>query len=412
MIDYVVRSMTSQPKLAAFALQNVSVKRMIEYFYRYRSRSLSSPLSYTQTIYQFSESLGASPDQIVARCLRKDGTTNDKAVLEVQEQIDAHLGERKAKGCASGTLVMIYTRLRTFFNQNGIDVRLPRRYSLRSTYRDRAPTQEEIQKLIEIAPVRERAMIAMLATSGIRIGTLVKLKYKHVRGDLESGRIPVHIHVPAELTKGRYGDYCTFINDEAAGYLRSYLESRRKGTSKAAPEDISDESPLFRTTGRRVVPLDRIGAYRAIRRLMNSIDLSKKEGRRHDVVIHSLRKSFKTQMTTLGVPSDFVEYFMGHHQSTYLKIENKGMEYLRGIYATANIRIRSEKKANLADVLSDIIKSKGEDPAKYLKAKVMASRTILSEEEEKEIHARAIWELLRKDIMDGAEPSSGRNAYY
>jgi len=411
-IDYVAGSMTSQPKLAAFALQNNSVRKMVEYFYRYRSRSLSSPLSYTQTTYQFSESLGTTPDELVGRCSKKDGTTNDKAVLEIEKQIDSFLGEREAEGCASGTLVMTYTRLRTFFNQNGIDVRLPRRYSLRSTYRDRAPTQEEIQELIEIAPVREKAMIAMLATSGIRIGTLVKLRYKHVREDLESDKIPVHIHVPAELTKGKYGDYYTFINDEAASYLKTYLEIRRKGTSKIPPEDIGDDSPLFRTTGRKVVPLDRIGAYRAIRKLMNSTDLSRKEGRRHDVVVHSLRKSFKTQMTTLGVPSDFVEYFMGHRQSTYLKIESKGTEYLRGVYATANIRIRPEKKASLADVLREIIKSRGEDPAKYLKAQVMAGRTVLSGEEEGEIYARAIWEMLRKEIMNDVNASPGRNAYY
>jgi integrase len=40
---------------------------------------------------------------------------------------------------------------------------------------------EEVQRLIEVATLREKAMIAMLATSGMRIGTLLSLRYRHVR---------------------------------------------------------------------------------------------------------------------------------------------------------------------------------------------------------------------------------------
>jgi hypothetical protein len=88
----------------------------------------------------------------------------------------------------------------------------------------------------------------MLALGGFRIGTLVKLEYRHIKRDIERGTLPIHVHVEAEITKGKYHDYDTFIGQEAADYLRAYLESRRKGShrGRTPPENIRDDSPLIR----------------------------------------------------------------------------------------------------------------------------------------------------------------------
>jgi hypothetical protein len=55
----------------------------------------------------------------------------------------------------------------------------------------------------------------MLALSGFRLGTLKKLQYRHVKRDLERGMVPIHVHVKAEATKGKYHDYDTFLNQES-----------------------------------------------------------------------------------------------------------------------------------------------------------------------------------------------------
>jgi len=88
----------------------------------------------------------------------------------------------------------------------------------------------------------------MLALGGFREGTLVKLKYRHIRDDLEKGIVSLHVHIEAEITKGKYHDYDTFIGKEAAAYLREYIETRRLGSpdGKIPPEDLTDESPLIR----------------------------------------------------------------------------------------------------------------------------------------------------------------------
>lgn len=86
------------------------------------------------------------------------------------------------------------------------------------TYHDRAPTPEELRKLLEIADLRGKVIVSMLALGGFRVA---KLKYRHVKHDLERGIVPVHIHVEANITKGKYHDYDTFIGAEAVEYLKT-----------------------------------------------------------------------------------------------------------------------------------------------------------------------------------------------
>jgi hypothetical protein len=61
-----------------------------------------------------------------------------------------------------------------------------------------------------MADMREKLIVSLLALSRVRIGTLVKLQYRHVKKDLENGIVPVHMHIEAEITKGKYHDYDTF----------------------------------------------------------------------------------------------------------------------------------------------------------------------------------------------------------
>jgi hypothetical protein len=65
---------------------------------------------------------------------------------------------------------------------------------------------------------------------------------------LEKGIVPLHIHVEAAITKGKYDDYDTFLAAQAVQYVRLYLEGRRQGNlhHEIPAEEISDDSPLIR----------------------------------------------------------------------------------------------------------------------------------------------------------------------
>jgi len=42
----------------------------------------------------------------------------------------------------------------------------------------------------------------------------------------------------------------------------------------------------------------------------------------------------------LGIQGDYVDCMMGHTVDTYHDIQSKGVEFLRGLYANADIRIQ------------------------------------------------------------------------
>jgi hypothetical protein len=69
--------------------------------------------------------------------------------------------------------------------------------------------------MLDKSDAREGFIIAAFATGGFREGTLSKLKYRHIKEDLEAGRVPIHVHVEIDITKGKYHDYDTFLNAEA-----------------------------------------------------------------------------------------------------------------------------------------------------------------------------------------------------
>ena len=125
--------------------------------------------------------------------------------------------------------------------------------SRRVTFKDRTPKTEELARLLEIADLRERVIVSMLALGGFREETLSKLRYYHVKEDLEANKTPMHIHVEAEITKGKYSDYDTFVDQEAASYLRLYLQQRTQGSpdGRNPPENLDDQSPLIRDETKR-----------------------------------------------------------------------------------------------------------------------------------------------------------------
>src|SRR5207245_10190556 len=90
-----------------------------------------------------------------------------------------------------------------------------------------ATTQPELAGLdLLTSDLRSKFILAGLSLGGFREQTLASLEYRHVKEDLEAGVTPVHVHVEAEITKGHYADYDTFLGHDAVQYLRENLTPR------------------------------------------------------------------------------------------------------------------------------------------------------------------------------------------
>jgi len=213
---------------------------------------------------------------------------------------------------AQGTISNYVKGVKALFRNNGLQLKLPYKLRRRVKYRDRAPTPEELTKIIDLADIREKVIVSWMALGGFRVGTLVKLQYRHVQKDLEQGKSPIHIHVESDITKGKYADYDTFVGFEAIEYLKAYLEMRRKGTRKIAPETITANSPLIRSEHSRTVrPLTTSTIHAIVHNLYVKADLITSKKRRYELRLHSLRKYFRTQLGSLNtIPVDYIEYMM------------------------------------------------------------------------------------------------------
>jgi site-specific recombinase XerD len=409
---YLIESLSSRvPKLIPFALSNQSLQRLAEYLKYERSASPNSPCHYILTIRKFCAWAIMEPDDLIAECMNPEGIVNLEALPKAAQRLDRYYKELMAAGYAPHSVAEWVAQIKSFYKVNGVKLPFARSLNTRTVARDRAPTPEELQRIIDIADLREKVIVSMLALGGFREGTLAALKYRHVKTDLERGVVPVHIHVEAEITKGKYHDYDTFIGREAVDFLKAYLELRRRGSpdGKVAPETIHDESPLIRNKHKREVkPIVPRLIYKCVHNLYYRAGLlTEKTYRRFNIRVHSIRKYFRTQLAALGVDRDYIEYMMGHTISTYHDIQMKGVEFLRNIYAASGLSIRPKTQLSKIEALKEIVRAWGMNPEEVLTREALNRpyRTIAQpahvEEEQVKSLSQALKEMMRKELLNG-----------
>jgi len=408
LITYIISTFTSErPKLISFVFDNQSLILLARYFLRHCSGSPHSLYSYTNTVHAYSTWLGYTPDLIIAD-LKPQGNIPDP--LRVQNHIgflEDYISALQDEGLSPGRVHCYAKHIRTFYRVNRVDIKLSAPLNRRTTYKDRAPKPEELVHLLEIANLREKVIISMLALAGFREETLSKLQYHHVREDLEAGVTPIHIHVEADITKGKYNDYDTFLGQEATEYLKLYLNRRKQGSpdGRNPPETLTDESPLIRDkTSHTPRPIGPKQIRKSVHNLYSQAGLLKKpKGRMYDLRVHSLRKFFKTQLIALGVQSDYVDYMMGHTVDTYNDIQMKGVDFLRNIYAASGLSIKPKTKVSKIEALKEIIRAWGMNPEQILTREALSqpATTYISHEDrentELQILSRTLRDLIRQD---------------
>ena len=403
--QYIIDALlTKMPSLISFTFENKSMLELAKHLLRHRTGSTATLYQYVYGVHRFSKWLNTQPDRLTQDCQDQDGDPKPKNLAQTSRLLDDFVANLQAENLAPGSVSNHVKGVKALFRCNGLKLELPYNLPKRSVYEDRAPSPEELQRLLDIADLRERAIITMLALGGFRIGTLVKLRYRHVKRDLEKQAIPIHVHVEAEITKGKYHDYDTFIGQEAAEYLRAYLENRRKGSRRIAPENIHDESPLIKIAeSKHILPLTPGSLHRMVHRLYVKAGLltNNPRGRRYDLRAHSIRKFFRTQMASLGVDRDYIEYMMGHTISTYHDIKMKGIEYLRGVYMASNLSIKPKTRLSKIDALKEIIRAWGLNPEEILTRDTMTQphRTIIDNSQLENHQLTQLTTALRQQML-------------
>jgi integrase len=245
---------------------------------------------------------------------------------------------------------------------------------------DRAPTLEEIQKLVEFPDRRIKPIIYTMASSGIRIGSWEYLRWKHIepirndQGDVIAARLTVYADEREQ--------YFCFITPEAVSSLIEWMEFRASYGEKITGEswlmrDIWQTTNLKYGAKRALATSPRKLKSSGIKRLIEhalweqGIRQPLKDGaKRHEwKAAHGFRKFYKSRAEQVMKPIN-VELTMGHNigisASYYRPTEQEILQdYLKAIDP---LTINGEKTVLLKQVKA--LKETNEDSEYLVKAKL------------------------------------------
>jgi site-specific recombinase XerD len=410
LVEYIIKSCLShQPSIIPYIFENKSLVKLARHFLRHCSGSHQSCLMYTVKLKKYATWLGHNPDTII-QDVKPIGAIPDP--IKVQNHsgfLNDYLAELQDNGLKPSGVNNCIKAVKTFYHVNGAEVKLSEPLVRKTIYKDRAPKPEEITLMLDKSATRESFIIAAIATGGFREGTFAKLKYRHVREDLEANRIPIHIHVEAAITKGKYHDYDTFLNAEASHLLKLYIDDRKRGSRIMPPEELTDDSPLIRNShvAGKVLGVSEKTISKIVHELAVSTKIAKKlpDSWMYSVRTHSLRKFFRTQMSAAKLDSEIINYMMGHTVDTYEDVQSLGVETLRNLYTSAGLAIRPKTQANRIDQLKEIIRAWGQNPEEILTKDALWRGNITETSEQTQNHqlsilAEQLKQLVKKEVSE------------
>ncbi|RKY84600.1 site-specific integrase [candidate division KSB1 bacterium] len=201
-------------------------------------------------------------------------------------------------------------------------------YDAPTIQNERVPTQDELRRIFLSADKKARAVVVLMAHSGLRPQSLgnyngtdgLRIKdfpeMKIYEDEISFEKIPTMVIVRKELSKARF-QYFTFLSEEGCSYLKDYLEERmRKG------EKLHPDSPIITPKVHRKPFIRTVNIGDAARGAIRKAGFSWRP--------YVLRAFFDTQMMLAEskgyVMRDYRQFWMGHkgdieHRYTL----NKGM---------------------------------------------------------------------------------------
>lgn len=171
--------------------------------------------------------------------------------------------------------------------------------------------------------VRNRAIMEVLYSSGLRVSELVSLEFQHLLKELEL------VKVKGKGNKERFVP----IGSQAIYYTNLYLQSVR---AHMLPKK-GDEQIIF--LNRRGGRLSRVMIYYIVKEAANLAGISK------NISPHTFRHSFATHLVEGGADLRAVQEMLGHQSITTTEIyTHLNLEYLKEVIETFHPRERRNKR--------------------------------------------------------------------
>jgi hypothetical protein len=381
-----------------FTNNMVKIKELIEQSSASSSSSLSSdPYSlflyamnspvtrdrYTTRLNRFFSFIGIEGTSVEERCrifVERGNDDNDWVFRSVMSFIQVQK-ERAYKKEITGSTIRNYVKaIKLFIEMNDILISwkkitrgLPKG---RKWADDRAPTIEEIRKIVEYPDRRIKPIVYTMVSSGIRLGAWDYLRWGHIHpicsdDDIIAAKILVYA--------GEEEQYSTYMSSEAYQTLADWMNFRQK-----SGENINPDSWVMRnlwdnriTKGKGWVTIPKKLKSSGVKALVENAIWTQglrtklpPGKRRHEFQAdHGFRKFFKTHAEQVMKPIN-VEVLMSHSvgvsDSYYRPLEKELLQdYLKAIDL---LTINSDKVILQKQVLE--LKEKSKDSEYIIKAKL------------------------------------------
>jgi integrase len=242
----------------------------------------------------------------------------DKIVLYITHLKKQELNHSTIKGRKSA-IEFFYRANRITLDWKHISDFIPRPTKTRE---DLPYTTEEIQKMLNAATgERDRFLLYLLSSTGMRIGAVSDLKYGDIELIKPEGYQDKHLY-KIMVYRGSRQEYYCFTTFECAEALDSYTNYRKR-----MGEAITKDSPLLRNPFNAnlpqvkklnkpkhvksfVYPIYRIAIKAGLRTRTNN-----RQTQHKNMLDHAFRKTVDTQMIKAEVEYNTKEYLLGHKSS-------------------------------------------------------------------------------------------------
>jgi integrase len=188
-------------------------------------RSRSTKKAYAVHLLHFCKFYETDPDKL----LKVDSKDLKKMivdyVLNLKKAAKNTAGKPKRGQISVNSIKMYVKGVKSFFDEHEISLpwkKISRYYPEDVTNEYRSYTRDEISKLLSVADLRDRCIILLMASSGIRVGAIPDLTLKSLK-KLDDGLGFLTVY-----RESKKSTYDTLVTPECISTLDEYLTQRKK----------------------------------------------------------------------------------------------------------------------------------------------------------------------------------------